>query len=76
VKTTRLAITFLALTGFVLAAAAQAAPVVHDSIGEFASIVGNQGRATNGSGGNTQLTNVSAARGNLGNRCDGKLNTA
>ena len=76
VKTTLLATTFLALTAFAAAPAAQAASIVHDGLSGFVSIDYDQGQATNGSGGNTQLTSVSAARSILGNMFDGDLNTA
>jgi hypothetical protein len=74
-KTTLLATTFLALTAFAVAPAAQAASIVHDSIGEFASITANQGQATN-TASNVGLTAVDPTRSILGNMFDGDLGTA
>jgi hypothetical protein len=76
VKTPLLATSLLALSAFLAVPAANAASIIHDSVGEFASITGNQGQATNNSGGNTQFTAVSAARSVLANMFDGDLNTA
>lgn len=47
---------------------AQAAIITHDSIGEYSSIVGYQGQATNAAG--TGLTGVSGAKSILGNIFD------
>jgi hypothetical protein len=76
VKNFLFATTVLAVGSFAVAPAANAANIVHDSIAEFTSIVGLQGQATNNSGGNTQLTAVSAARSNLAAMFDNDLNTA
>ncbi len=70
------ATTMLAVGAFAVAPAANAASIVHDGLSGFTSITTNQGKATNNSGGNTGLTNVSAARSNIAAMFDGNLTTA
>ena len=76
VKKILFATTMLAVGALAVAPAANAASIVHDTFGEFDSIVDKQGKATNNSGGNTQLIAVSAARSDVNNMFDGNLTTA
>jgi hypothetical protein len=65
VKKILFATTMLAVGAFAVPPAANAASIVHNSVGSFHSITANQGLSTDGSGSNTQLTTVDADRTNV-----------
>lgn len=56
-----------------VASCAVAAPVVHDTVAAFSSIVANQGMRTRNA--NAQLVNVADIRSNVANMFDNQLNT-
>lgn len=63
----------LAIGACTLASAAMAAPLVHDTVGEFSAIVANQGLKTNSTG--QAVLAVDANRSIQGNMFDNNLNT-
>ena len=64
---------FLSIGALCVASTALAAPVVHDTIGEFSAIVANQGLRTNNAGNGSDV--VAAGRSNVANMFDNNLTT-